>query len=154
MVFPFLVENFMSRVWNWILAAILLLLIQFSLFCFVLVLLDYFISGVNLSAKFIRESRPYFSELKPIGTPFTTNGSHYHDVYRVEAVGLKKYNILEKLEFLWICEILSNFLKNRYFANNFLINFRITEFFFTYVTHIIVNILRTANFVSVKLIVS
>ena len=42
---------------------------------------------------------------------------------RVEAVSLKITIILEKLQFLWIYEIWGNFLKNWYFANNFLIIF-------------------------------
>ena len=50
-------------------------------------------------------------------------------IYRVEAVGLRSYNfkLLEKLRFLWICYILTRFLKTRYFANNFLIKVRIWE---------------------------
>ena len=50
------------------------------------------------------------------------------------------------------CEIWGSFLKKQYFANNFLIKVLIWEFFFTHVTQIIGIILRTAKFVSTKLI--
>ena len=56
-----------------------------------------------------------------------------------------KFQILEKLKFLWICEILFNFLKNRYFANNCLMKVPILEFFSTHVTYIIVVIFCTAR---------
>ena len=42
-------------------------------------------------------------------------------IYRVEAVGLKSSNYtLNKLRFLWICEIWGNFVKIWYFVNNYL----------------------------------
>ena len=53
-----------------------------------------------------------------------------HDIYRVEAVGQIPIT-LQKLRYLWIFEIWGNFLKNRYFANNCLIEVRIWEFFYT-----------------------
>ena len=60
---------------------------------------------------------------------------------------------LNNYNFLRICEIWGNFLKHRYLANNFLINWVwILKFLFKYVTHIIVKNLRTANFVSIKII--
>ena len=71
-------------------------------------------------------------------------------------INLKKYviPIMLYLRFLWICEIWGNFSKNRYFAKNYFIKVRISEFLFIHVTHLIVNILGTANFVSIKLIFS
>ena len=68
----------------------------------------------------------------------------------IEAVGLKDTILLEKFDFC-IYEICGNFLKNLYFANNFFIKVRITEIYFTHVSLIIVNIIRTANFVSIKM---
>ena len=72
-----------------------------------------------------------------------------HKIYRDEAVGLKSCNILEKLRFLWKCEIWGNIVKNWYFVNNCLIEARISKFFCTRVTHIILIIWSTAHFVSV-----
>ena len=61
---------------------------------------------------------------------------YYHEIYRVELVGLKIPIILNKIQFLWICEIWGNFLKTQYFANNYLIKVWIWEFFCTHVTHV------------------
>ena len=41
-----------------------------------------------------------------------------HKIYRDEAVVLKVANILEKLRFLWKCEIWGNIVKIWYFVNN------------------------------------
>ena len=43
-------------------------------------------------------------------------------IYTVEAVGLSlsNYTLLLKLQFLWVCEICCNFMKNLYFVNNHL----------------------------------
>ena len=46
---------------------------------------------------------------------------YFHEIYTVEAIDQENYNILEKLRFLWICKLLGNFLKSRYFANSFLV---------------------------------
>ena len=49
-----------------------------------------------------------------------------HKIYRDEGVGLKKVaNILEKLRYLWKCEIWGNILKIWYFVNNCFIKARI-----------------------------
>ena len=48
-----------------------------------------------------------------------------YEIYRDEAVGLKIANILEKLRYLWKCEIWGNIMRNWYFANNCLIEIRI-----------------------------
>ena len=45
----------------------------------------------------------------------------YRKIYRVEAVGLKMFNILLKLQFLCGCEIWGNFVKIWYFVNKCLI---------------------------------
>ena len=80
---------------------------------------------------------------------------YWHEIYRVEAVGLESSNYsLKKLQFLWICEIWGNFLNNRYFANYCLIKVRISEFFCILVTHIIVVVFCTANFVSSRILVN
>ena len=68
-----------------------------------------------------------------------------HEIYRVEAVGLKNSNYS-----LWISEIWGNFLKNIYFDNYCLIKVWIWKFFCTYVTHISVIIFLTANFAFTK----
>ena len=77
-----------------------------------------------------------------------------HKIYRDEAVGLKVANILEKLWYLWKCEIWSNTVKIWYFVNNCLIEAQIRKFFCTCVTQIIVIICSTAHFLSTKSIFS
>ena len=46
---------------------------------------------------------------------------YFHKIYMVEAVSLKIPIILKRLQYLWLCEFVCNFLKNRYFGNNCLI---------------------------------
>ena len=58
----------------------------------------------------------------------------------------KNSNYTKELQFLWICEIWSNFLKTQYFANNYYNK----KFFCTHVTHMTVIIFRAENFVSTK----
>ena len=60
----------------------------------------------------------------------------------------KVANILEKLRNLWKWEIWGNIVKIWYFVNNFLIVARIQKFICTCVTHIIVIIWSTAQYVS------
>ena len=74
------------------------------------------------------------------------------EIYREEAVGLQIPFILKIIHFLWMCEILDNFLINRYFANNCLIKVQIWAFFCTHAAHVTVIIFRRAIFVSTKLI--
>ena len=50
-----------------------------------------------------------------------------HKIYRDEAVGLKVVKILEKLRYLWKCEIWGNIVKIWYFVNNCLIKARILK---------------------------
>ena len=64
------------------------------------------------------------------------------------------YPVLKILQFLWICEIWGNSLKNQYFVNNCFIEVRIWEFFCTHVTHITVINFRKANFIFTKSIFS
>ena len=71
----------------------------------------------------------------------------------IRFIGMKQLvwkvaNILEKLRFLWKCEIWGNILKIWYFVNNCLIEAQILKLFRTCVTHIIVIIWSTAHFVS------
>ena len=70
-----------------------------------------------------------------------------HEIYRAEAVASKKLHLYLKIT---ICKSWGNFLKNRYFDNNCFIKNRISEFFCTHVTYVIVIIFRAANFVSNK----
>ena len=71
-----------------------------------------------------------------------------HKIYREEAVGLKVPTILEKLRFLWICNILGNFVKIWHFTKNCLLKVRILKSLSSYVTRIIVIICRKPHFVS------
>ena len=75
MVFPFLVGNFMSRDRNWFFGRHFVIVYPISDFFFLL----YFGSFGSLYQwpAFQRQihSGKYFSELGPIGTPLTTNGS-------------------------------------------------------------------------------
>ena len=66
-----------------------------------------------------------------------------HKLYSVEAAVYLVPIILLKLQFLWVCEIWGNFLKNRYFVNNCLIKIWIQKSFCTYVTHMIVIVHHT-----------
>ena len=52
-----------------------------------------------------------------------------HEIYRDEAVGLKSCKILEKLRYLWKCEIWGNIVKIWYFVNNCLIKAWIKNIF-------------------------
>ena len=106
----------------------------------------------NTSAKILQATRLMIHNWQNWKRVFLS--SYCHGIYRVEALGLKKSSYIWKIMILLICEIWGSFLKIQYFANNFLIKVRIWEIFFTHVTHIIVIILHTANFVSTKLIFS
>ena len=59
-----------------------------------------------------------------------------HEIYRDEAVGLKVAKILEKLRYLWKCEIWGNIVKIWYFVNNYLIKAWIKKKSFAHVWHI------------------
>ena len=79
-----------------------------------------------------------------------------HKIYRDEAAGLKSCKYTWKITIfvkMW-SEIWGNIVKIWYFVNNCLIEARILKFFCTCVTHIIVIIWSTADFVSTQLIFS
>ena len=69
-----------------------------------------------------------------------------HKIFRDEAVGLKVANILEKLGYLWKCEIWANIVKIWYFVNNCLMEAQIFKFFCTCVTHIYCDYLKPSTF--------
>ena len=66
-----------------------------------------------------------------------------------KSIWLKKFQLcLKNYNFCDFFEIWGNFLKNQYFANYCLIKVLNWEFFCTHITHLLLIILRTANFVS------
>ena len=71
----------------------------------------------------------------------------YHKIYRDEAVGLKSCKYTWKITIFVKSEIWDNIVKIWYFVNNCLSEARISKFFCTCVTHIIVIIWSTAHFV-------
>ena len=69
-----------------------------------------------------------------------------HEIYRVKGVGLKTFHYSWKITIIVNIWNSGQFLeKNWYFGNNFLIKVQISEFFFTHVADMIVNILPVAN---------
>ena len=75
------------------------------------------------------------------------------EICRVECRWSKKITIIFKnYDFCEYVKFGAISWKKKYFANNSLIKVRISDFFYTQVTHKIVSNHRTANFVSTELI--
>ena len=94
----------------------------------------------------------YVSISHKLLTLFSNISDGFCEYFSYATVGLKNSNYT--LQITILCEIWGNFLKNRYFANNFLIKVRIREFFCIHATHVTVIIFQTTNFVSTKSIFS